>query len=80
MMRSVTRGSVAGSSLAVKGISRSLASLLNPPVEPEKRRKWIVYISKWMDQIHRTSHKIEYEVERAIHALEDRMQLEFGVE
>lgn len=71
MMRSVTRGSVAGSSLAVKGISRSLASLLNPPVEPGRTNSTHKYTASFIDRIHRTGHEIEYEVKSWIRALED---------
>ena len=80
-INSWTRGSVAGSSLAVKGTSLSRASGLNPEVEPHHRAKKFGWRLRSICKSTRlTGLEMEDEMESRVRVCEDGVELEFGLE
>jgi len=75
-----TRGSVAGSSLAVKGRSLSRASGLNPEVDPVSPQKVLGRSTSNRGRGGLTGLEMEDEMEAGVRVCEDGVELEFGLE
>lgn len=80
MMISETRGSVAGSSLLVKGRSLSRASALNPVVWPVAYIPYVIQRQSRKVGPSRTSIQVEQQLEPCITVGQDGVQLEVGVQ